>query len=435
MQYEGSGDVFFTFYKGDTILDTMPTKDDTELTFERAECDKGASIVWNFKKWEPMITNLKESKTKCKLYFAQNVANDYFERLAEKDTATLAYDDTNDKNLRYIGKEVNNYIDIGDRYSGDVYRGYMYENNKNFYRKFSTLSSCSSDSVYHYNCEKIHSSGEPILWRIIGVMNDISVLYDNKLINLENLVKIIRAEDIGEWTWDSSRTGINSGYGINEWSQADIMTTLNYETYWSKTSGQCYDGSRDSQTSCDFINNGFSESAKEKLAKIRWNTGTFSSNNNAGWFPNAAYQAERSSNNGKGKCNDTYDCNDKVERTTTWDGYIGLMYPSDYGYAVGGDVRNSCLATSMHDWGYKRTDCRDNDWLYPGKSQWLITPIPYSIYAFYVFNLVSDGSIDHESAFNKRYVYPTAYLKSSIKIKESSASDYGSSGNPFVIES
>ena len=34
-----------------------------------------------------------------------------------------------------------------------------------------------------------------------------------------------------------------------------------------------------------------------------------------------------------------YYCTDNVNRTTTWEGYVGLMYPSDLGYVVGGEAR------------------------------------------------------------------------------------------------
>lgn len=33
-------------------------------------------------------------------------------------------------------------------------------------------------------------------------------------------------------------------------------------------------------------------------------------------------------------CIDVKDCNDTVERTSSWTRKVALMYPSDYGYAV-----------------------------------------------------------------------------------------------------
>ena len=229
-------------------------------------------------------------------------AVDFITELAKTDTTNLMADDTRDVNIRYVGAKVNNYIDIGDR----------------------------------------DSDGNPILWRIIGVMNNITNLDNGG--RQESLVKIIRAESIGKYSWDSSAEGINGGYGVNEWSQADLMKLLNPNTvysgtpaiggslYWNRGSGSCYSGSNESNISCNFTSSGISDEAKNKIVKVRWNTGTFATYNTNDWTVSATYVTERESRNGKEQCTSngggTY-CNDEVPRTTTWDGYIGLMYPSE----------------------------------------------------------------------------------------------------------
>ncbi len=408
MQYEGSGDVFFVFYNGNEELTEMPKKDNPEgLGFEYGECDKGAHISWNRKKWAPMVSNLTKSKTKCKVYFAQNVANDYFERLAEKDTTNLAYDDTGDDNLRYIKSDnnPNNYIDIGDR---DL-------------------------------------DGNKILWRIIGVMNNMTVINNDGSENPgESLIKIIRANNIGYYSWDSSASGVNGGYGVNEWRGADIMATLNSGAYWNKEIGQCYSSSGDSQKSCDFSSTGLTSSVKDKLAKVRWNTGTipYDFNGNPYKYPETfsvrvLYEGERSEYNGKKFCvSDYYECNDEVERTTTWDGYVGLMYPSDYGYAVGGSVRRQCLTKSMYDWDGVNPACSVNTWLYErNDSQWTLTPASGQYHADIVLAADYTGDVEYNPAYYTKAIRPVVYLKSNIKIKTNSASDYGSESNPFEIES
>ncbi len=376
VQYEGSGDVFFAFYKGsDQQLDEMPKKG-AGLYFEHAECSNGASVEWDNASWAPKVLNITKTKTKCTLYFTEK---DYgqIESLKEKNPSMFAYDDTYDNNLRYIGANPNNYIDIGDR----------------------------------------DSSGGKILWRIIGAMKNIPVVDEyGEISNTENLVKIIRADSIGNWSWDSSANGVNGGEGVNEWSQADLMTTLNTGAYWKKTSGQCYNGSKDSQTACDFSSIGLTKEARNKLAKVRWNTGTFESYNTSEWLANATYQAERSNHNGK-TCNSGNYCTDKVPRTTTWDGYIGLMYPSDYGFAIGGEDRNRCLTTSMVNWNESSPDCKGNDWLYDSSNyQWTLTPVPHSSFAYRVFYVYSDGRVLGDYAYDARAVRPAAYLRSSTQI-------------------
>ena len=160
--------------------------------------------------------------------------------------------------------------------------------------------------------------------------------------------------------------------------------------------------------------------------------------NNDAWFNTSAlYWNERSDYDGKYECSNRAEslCNDGVWRTTTWDGFIGLMYPSDYGYAVGGDERGSCLARSMAKWSENSPDCKGNDWLLDSISdQWTITPANALVEASNVFSIYSDGSVYSWNASTARAVRPTAYLKSSIKIQEKSDSDYGSQGNPFVLE-
>ena len=355
VNYEGSGDVFFAFFNGNEQLTTMPQKGQ-DLGFERADCTNGASVEWDNISWAPKVLNITKTKTKCTLYFSKNVSStSSVEDLMENNRTMVEYDDTSDQNLRYIGATPNNYIDIGDRYSGDVYRGYYSSTNENSYLEYTTLEACQAGDGEHYNygCNKVHNAGDKILWRIIGVMNNITVINEDESESTgQSLVKIIRAEDIGSWSWDSSASDINNGYGVNEWSQADLMKLLNpgYDEnksegiygameesyvnnslYWNRKSGQCYSGSSNSQKACDFSSTGLTESVKNKIVKVRWNTGTYENVYDDN-FPNKAYTAERSGRNYvKSRCSSDYSCNDRVSRTATWDGYIGLMYPSQYG--------------------------------------------------------------------------------------------------------
>ncbi len=338
----------------------------------------------------------------CKTY-GDDSASCKIAKLGDTDTTNLAYDGTLDNNLRYIGtnETVNNYIDIGDR-DGD---------------------------------------GNPILWRIIGVMNNITNLDNGG--QQESLVKIIRAESIGSYSWDSSASGINGGYGVNEWSQADLMKLLNPNTvysgtptiggslYWNRGSGSCYNAKEEANTTCNFTSSGLSDEAKNKIAKVRWNTGTFANNHTSALTARGTYEAERGSHNGKEECvsyGGGSGCNDEVERKTTWDGYIGLMYPSDYGYAVGNSVRETCLGKSMFD--YRNDSCNTNDWLKPSKNTWTIIPSP-NYYSFsYVFSVYSSGYVTNSGAFYANVVQPVGYLSSSVKIIDGN----GEKGTPFIAQ-
>ena len=416
VDYFGNSDVYFVFYKGDELLEEMPQKDNSEnLVFSHGECDNAASIEWNESEWAPLVKGLNSPKTKCSLYFdekptfdkavvkcgqAGTGAAECIKNNANLDTVTLTVDDTSEANIRYVGATVNNYIDIGDK-DGD---------------------------------------GNPILWRIIGVMNNITNLDTGKE---ESLVKIIRAESIGDYSWDSDLSTINYGFGVNEWSEADIMKLLNPNTvysgtpaiggslYWNRGSGSCYSYVREENKTCDFTSSGISEDAKKKIAKVRWNTGTFEIYDKTQWTPIATYQAERGSHNGMEECTSkgggNY-CNDTVPRTTTWDGYIGLISASDYGYAVGGDVRELCLVKSMNL--YNEENCGQNDWLNFGYTNWTMTPSPDSTSSSAAFLIYVTGTIDYHYVHHERWVWPVAYLKSSIKITGGN----GEKNTPFIAQ-
>ena len=335
-------------------------------------------------------------------------AVDFITELAKTDTTNLKTDDTSDANIRYVGANPNNYIDIGDR----------------------------------------DSEGNPILWRIIGVMNNITNLDNGE--KVESLVKIIRAESIGEYSWDSSTPSVNNGWGVNEWSDSDIMKLLNPNTvysgtptiggslYWNRGSGSCYNDISEANIPCDFTSSGLSEEAKNKLAKVRWNTGTLEESNITSKITaKYMYEGERSNHNGKEQCKSAEEkyCNDEVERKTTWDGYIGLMYPSDYGYAVGGEVRETCLSKTMNS--YNNDNCTENDWLTPSSGHsWTITSTPYPSYATIAFSIYFSGYIYIYHIHIAHNIIPVGYLKSSIKIANNPHSKkiYGSIDNPFVLQ-
>ena len=371
-------------------------------------------------------------------------AVDYIKTLSQSDEVNLAYDGkeslydlgTKDNNLRYVGNSPNNYIDIGDVYKTDIYRGYNALDDKR-YRDYTSLQDCNEASGYNITCEKVHESGEKILWRVIGVMNNINIVdNNNKIVDTKSLVKIIRAESIGSYSYDSSERSNNGGYGVNEWSQADVMTTLNNDAYWNKTKGKCYSSSLNTQTDCDFSGSGLSSSVKDKIAKVRWNTGVvgevYSTNNIK---PLYLYNGERDIHNGKEQCQGKPLCNDIVVRNTYWDGYIGLLYASDYGYAVDKNNRNSCLNISMYEWD-KYNNCVENDWLRDRTSeQWTMASVPHNERAYMLFRMRSSGLVSICDSYDSNSIRPTMYLKPTIKIISNPHPEleYGSQENPFIV--
>ena len=362
-------------------------------------------------------------------------AVEYVTTLAATDTTNLATDDYG--NTRYIGKNPNNYVWFDEQgYPRDIYYGYYDDDDTTSYKEYSSLRECINAYAYNVNCKVGIAKGTPILWRIIGVMKDI----DDGTGTKSDRVKLIRSESIGTYSWDTSKSSINEGYGVNEWSQADLMKLLNpgYESetiggslYWNSGSGTCYAGSSDntnSTRSCNFTSTGIKEKLKTLISDAVWNTGASTTD---AQIASKFYTEERGTRNGKICSSDNY-CNDTVERTTTWTGKVGLMYPSDYGYATSGGSttdRATCLNTVLYKWdGSSVSDCKNNDWLFFSSTQWTISP--YSSMAHRAFNVYSGGSVSYDSSvFISRRVRPVVYLSSDVKI----SGGEGTSELPYTL--
>ena len=262
------------------------------------------------------------------------------------------------------------------------------------------------------------------LWRIIGVFDT-----DDGTGKVEKRLKIIRNESIGDYSWDNKdkTTGSESTYGKNEWTDARLNYLLNpgheSETtggslYWNRGAGNCYKGQNNATTTCDFTTTGLTEKAKAMIGDAKWYLGGSSTNNDvtAPMF----YTRERGTGVYRG-------------RSTTWAGKVGLMYPSDYGYATSGGTttnRASCLAKEMYNWDDSSvSDCKSNDWMYNSNiRQWTITP--RQDYTGSVFDVGRAGYVDSFSASNSRGVRPVVHLNSAIKVITGS----GTKESPYILE-
>ena len=59
VNYYGHSNVYFAYYNGNTWLDEIPKKNNTDnLTFEKAVCDNDATIEWNYEEWTPKVKKL-----------------------------------------------------------------------------------------------------------------------------------------------------------------------------------------------------------------------------------------------------------------------------------------------------------------------------------------------------------------------------------------
>lgn len=204
------------------------------------------------------------------------------------------------------------------------------------------------------------------LWRIIGVV-------DNRL----KVIKDSYFDQRMAWSTDS----------INNWDNSSLKNYLNEEYY-----------------------NNIENNSKVMISKEIFYLGGSTRDNYQSLVASTYYEQERNL--------EVYGNN-----PTTTKQYIGLMYPSDFGYASG----SSCLSTPLYNYS---SGCRESNYLYIGSAEWLQSPTPYdsddanAIYqdgrvSFYMGNTV---------AFESN-VRPTLYLKLGVKI----TSGDGSIDSPYNL--
>ena len=246
------------------------------------------------------------------------------------------------------------------------------------------------NNYVYFNCSDYSNQSDSTCekWRIIGVFKNMTKEDGTK----EDLVKIIRNDFIENIAWDSK--------GVNDWSTATLQTTLNGEYY----NGTYAKGA---------LKN---DSTRNAIESVVWNLGGAENNITA----SAYYTAERGTSVASG-------------HAPTWTGKIGLMYPSDYGYATSGNSttdRATCLSKELYNWD-SAIDCYGNDYLFNDSyNQWTLAPAWSN--AFVVFLVSSGGdvcgiSVDDDS----RSVRPVAFLKSNISITDVGI---GTAESPFQLK-
>ena len=236
------------------------------------------------------------------------------------------------------------------------------------------------------------------LWRIIGVFDEAT-----HGVSGQNLVKIIRADSIGGLAWHKSNT--------NDWTASSLMNLLNGAYYNSEngTGGEyCYGYSTTTPGNCDYTETGINDTYRPMIENVTWYLGGHSSTSAT---TEAFYGYERGTTVYSG-------------RPTTATGYIGLMYPSDYGYSV---LSSSCARTTNLS-SYNNATCAGQSWLYGQGYEWTISPNSSS--RSNVFLLHDYGNfLNPSSADNGYSVRPVLYLDSSVYVIDGN----GSMSDPYII--
>ena len=210
-------------------------------------------------------------------------------------------------------------------------------------------------------------------WRIIGVF--------------DGYIKIMKQDSIGNFAWTSSG---------NNWIQSSLKNLLNSGDYYNRQGA--------------YSSNGLTGAAKTQIAEMTYYLGGHKWRNDTIHFGDGEefYQKERGTNVITG-------------RPTSWLGYVGLMYPSDYAYTFKGadnkcyDDPNKCHKSNP-----------SSSWMYNSITRWTMTPHSGNVDS--VFYVDSSGYVGSKSVNNTYGVQPVVYLKPESKLKGT-----GTQSDPYKI--
>lgn len=305
-------------------------------------------------------------------------AAQYIIDLSKTDTVNIATDDP-DHNPRYIGSNPDNYVEF---------------------------------------------NGET--WRIIGV--------------IDGKVKLIRSGYLESgnpaFSWDTSARAVNSGSGVNYWSQADIMTELNTDYLNSDLANDVYwySGSGNAKNAVFDHTKVIKADAKEMIADAVWHLGSPNYDGTTLYTDASQISAETLYTNerlgtpavldpGTSSSNDGY-----IDRDKTWTGKVALIYPSDFLYSTSGNAATSreiCLAS-----GGWNTNCANTSWLKDSRLIWTISAATTSQRNFYVFQFSSAiSNAGLVSWPSNAQIRPSIHLKDNVIITDGD----GSEGNKFKL--
>ena len=261
--------------------------------------------------------------------------------------------------------------------------------------KDSTLQIGTTEDITEYRYRgaspKNYVTFNNEVWRILGVFPT-----DDGTGNIENRIKLIKNQSIGNYQWNTTQVASTSSY--NNWTGATLMKYLNATYYNSLTN----DNSIDMVDDVKYYLGGY----KDVITPT----------------PITIYDFERKIS-GSG----TYFFK---TNPTNWIGKVALMTASDYGYATE-NCEDKLLYNSDTTKGI--IGCNSTNWLYNIKAnEWLLNQYANSSTAnTSVYYILNNGQIHGiASSINNSFsTRPVLYLKPEVQITEGD----GTSSNPYKL--
>ena len=221
-------------------------------------------------------------------------------------------------------------------------------------------------------------------WRILGVFPT-----DDGTGKIENRIKIIRNESIGNKYWNTTKVSSTNTY--NNWTGATLKTELN-ETYL----------------------NALSPTAQNMIGDAKYYLGGGGNNSNFNSSVDFYFYERKIKNT---KSNEFY----YGTNPNSFIGKLALMYASDYGYAASDECTQNL-------YNYYNAICKNNNWLFKGMDEWLL--LQYAIHSDFAFGVRSGGrAVSDRVYYNQYAVRPVLYLISSAQITGGN----GTSTSPYTL--
>ena len=260
----------------------------------------------------------------------------------------------------------------------------------------STLQIGATESITEYRYRgaspKNYVTFNGEMWRMIGVFKA-----DDGTGKIENRIKIIKDQSIGNKYWNTSQAGIGTRTYNNWATPATLNTELN-TTYL----------------------NSLDSTAQNMIGNTKYYLGGYGGYVRGQGFTQTLVQM--------------YSYERKINRSlyyyannpNSWVGKVALMYLSDYGYAS-----SNCENKKLYDENSSSNDiraCNTTNWLFKGNYEWLLPQ--YVNGSGDVFRVHPDGGVVVGSAPNyQNGVRPVLYLISSVQITGGD----GTSTNPYTF--
>ena len=343
-----------------------------------SKCENESDIYWDSNTNRVIVE--ANSADKCYVYFDVEVITlaDYI--INEVYTGTdgedgLYYHDADlangaqDNSYRYSGANPNNYVCFGH---GAEAEGTCA--NDNLYRIIGLFDD-DKDGNYQIKLIKADYTTSDML----GTNGrDYAGAYSYSTSNYKGSME---TSTIAGYTWNYD-TSVSSK-GSNNWTTSEFNTINLNTNYW----------------------NYLGTTWQNLITPTTWYLGGMTSSNNTA---KAFYDGERN-NAGYGS------------NPTTYSDEIGLMYPSDYGYAASPNA----WANDLYD--YNNSTITANNWLYMGLVEWTI--IPSSSSSGSVFRVYDSGRLSSYSAYRGCAARPVFYLESNVSLQGGS----GTSSDPYRL--